>query len=165
MNSVGLWLVKTQTVGSAVSSVTVSSAFSADYENYKIVYSGGVSSTAAAALTLKLGASVTGYYSILSYAAFSSFTVPLSAGDNNSGSWGYTGYTGSNYTSLTVDLIGPFLAKPTSYQNSSWVAPSASGTSSGFHNVATSYSSFIIAPVAGTLTGGTIAVYGYKGTV
>ena len=36
LNKVGLWLVKTQAVGSGVSSVTVSSCFSADYDNYLV---------------------------------------------------------------------------------------------------------------------------------
>ncbi len=33
MNAVGLWLVKTQTVGTAVASVTVTDAFSSTYDN------------------------------------------------------------------------------------------------------------------------------------
>jgi len=33
MNAVGLWLVKTQTVGTAVSSVQVTGAFSSTYDN------------------------------------------------------------------------------------------------------------------------------------
>ena len=37
MNAVGLWLVKTQTIGSGVGSVAVTGAFSADYDNYKII--------------------------------------------------------------------------------------------------------------------------------
>jgi hypothetical protein len=61
MNAVGLWLVKTQTIGNAVSSVAVTNAFSTDYDNYKIIISGGASS-AQAFLTLQLGASATGYY-------------------------------------------------------------------------------------------------------
>ena len=47
MNSVGMWLVKTQTVGTAVSSVTVTGAFSADYDNYLILMSGGTGSDSA----------------------------------------------------------------------------------------------------------------------
>ena len=33
MNAVGLWLVKTQTVGTAVSSVSVTDVFSSNYDN------------------------------------------------------------------------------------------------------------------------------------
>jgi hypothetical protein len=60
MNAVGLWLVKTQTVGSAVPDVTVTDAFSADYDNYKILYTGGTASGAVGPLNMKLGSSTTG---------------------------------------------------------------------------------------------------------
>ena len=53
-NAVGLWLVKSQTIGTGVSSVTVTDAFSADYDSYKIVISGGVGS-ATAVLRTQLG--------------------------------------------------------------------------------------------------------------
>ena len=37
----GLVLIKTETIGTTVSSVTVTSAFSATYDNYKIIVAGG----------------------------------------------------------------------------------------------------------------------------
>jgi hypothetical protein len=40
----GLVYVASTTVGTGVSSVTVSSAFNSTYDNYKIIYSGGVGS-------------------------------------------------------------------------------------------------------------------------
>ena len=43
----GMRLVKKQTIGTAVSSVNVTNAFSATYENYLILISGGVASTTA----------------------------------------------------------------------------------------------------------------------
>lgn len=57
----GLALITAQTIGSAVSSVTVASAFSATYDAYKIVVTGGAGSTNQA-LTLTLGSASTGYY-------------------------------------------------------------------------------------------------------
>ena len=45
MNAVGMWLVKTQTIGTAVSSVQVTNAFSTNYRNYLILLDGGVGST------------------------------------------------------------------------------------------------------------------------
>ena len=50
----GLTLVKTQTVGSGVSSVTVTDAFSATFDNYEILMSGGTQ-TATTDVKLKLG--------------------------------------------------------------------------------------------------------------
>ena len=46
-SSGGLVLVKTQTIGTTVSSVEVTGAFSSTYDNYKIIVSGGAGSTAA----------------------------------------------------------------------------------------------------------------------
>jgi hypothetical protein len=40
----GLTLISTTTIGTTVSSITVSGAFSATYDNYKIVVSGGTGS-------------------------------------------------------------------------------------------------------------------------
>jgi hypothetical protein len=61
MNQIGLWLVKTQTIGTAVSSVTVTGAFTADYHSYLIRVIGGTASTSLT-LNLTLGSTVTGYY-------------------------------------------------------------------------------------------------------
>jgi hypothetical protein len=44
----------------------------------------------------------------------------------------------------------------------SYAAATVAGSSIGLHQVATSYSAFTITPTSGTLTGGTITVYGYR---
>ena len=151
----------TVTVGSAVSSVTVSGCFSSLYDNYKILYVGGTTS-ALTSLQMRLGASTTGYYSVVNYATFAATATPLSAGDNNAAQWTFVGYgTGSN-TQITTDLIGPFLSQWTSYGPASWAAQTVAGTSAGTHQVATSYTAFTIIPNTGTMTGGTIRVYGYR---
>jgi hypothetical protein len=60
--SSGMTLISTTTIGTTVSSVNVTSAFSATYDNYKIMISDGVASTTVV-LSIKLGATATGYYS------------------------------------------------------------------------------------------------------
>jgi hypothetical protein len=161
LNNGGLVYVTSQTIGTAVASVTVSNCFSSTYDNYKILYVGGTTS-ALASLQMRLGASTTGYYSIVNYADYATSTTPKSAGDNNAGQWTYVGYgTGSN-TQITTDLIGPFLSQWTAYGAASWAAQTVAGTSAGTHQVATSYTAFTIIPNAGTMTGGTITVYGYR---
>lgn len=157
----GLVYVKQQTVGNAVASVTVSDAFSATYDNYRIIYSGGVGSTLQT-LQMQLGASTTGYYSVVNYALYSALSTPASSGDNNNSFWTYMGYASANFTQASFDLINPFLARFTAYNASSWAAVTVAGTSSGLHQVATSYTSFNFYPNVGTLTGGTIYVYGYR---
>jgi hypothetical protein len=164
MNKVGLWLVKTQTIGSAVSSVTVSDAFSADYDNYKIIVSGGVGSTASTSVRLTLGASATAYYGNLSYYQYAVAATNY-AQDNNNTRFSFVANAGSSQFATSFDLLNPFLAKWTVIKDATWVANNAAGHYAGVHQVATSYSAFTFTPEAGTFTGGTIYVYGYKGTV
>jgi hypothetical protein len=160
MNAVGLWLVKSQVVGSGVSSVTVTGAFSADYDNYKIVYSGGVGSTDSNGV-LRLGASTTGYYGALGYNAYSGGAYSV-ATDNNSTLFSFVGYASANYAGASFDLLAPYLSKFTQIMVSGWTATTVSGSYTGLHQVATSYTDFTYAANGATLTGGTISVYGYK---
>ena len=61
LNNGGLVYVKSQTIGSAVSSINVTSAFDSTYDIYAITVTGGAGSTPAA-WTLRLGATATNYY-------------------------------------------------------------------------------------------------------
>ena len=159
----GLVLISSSTIGSTVSSVTVNNAFSATYDNYKIIVSGGVSS-ANCYLGLQLGSSVTQYYTFMIFgASFGSSTVSGNANSNitlfNTAGDGIA----SQSLFMNVDLLNPFLAKYTRYGSAmGFQSASGSGVTSGIHKVATSYTDFTMAPNTGTITGGTISVYGYK---
>ena len=157
MNAVGLWLVKSQTVGTGVSSVNVTAAFNADYDNYKIVLSGGVGSTSQA-IQLKLGASVTGYYGILTYVSYATGAT-TNVTTNNGTLWQYVGESSSAMQWVDLDLFNPFQAKNTIFGGS--YSGSVAGIVGGYHAVATSYTDFTLS-VAGNMTGGTISVYGYR---
>ena len=65
-----------------------------------------------------------------------------------------------------TDIYSPFLAARTSYTwNYSGIVSGANGfysTGGGFLDNATSYTAFTLTPSSGTITGGTIAVYGYN---
>jgi len=148
------------TIGNAVSSVTVSGAFSSLYDNYKIMISGGVGSTLST-LWLSLGASATGYSSGLFYVAYGA-TAAQAASDNGSVAFTYAGYATTGFLSFNLDVINPFLAKPTVFGPTNWAAGTVAGTSTGIHNISTSYSAFTITAASGTITGGTIRVYGYR---
>jgi hypothetical protein len=158
----GLTLVKTQTIGNAVGSVTVSDAFSATYDNYKISISGGVAS-ATSILKTTLGASAASYSgSTIYYSATGSSTSPGTPGGLSSTTDGYY-WSGSGTTNsliYNVEVQNPFLAKYTFFQGS-WYDISQGAFSFGAHSVATSYTAFTLTPNTGTLTGGTIRVYGY----
>ncbi len=160
MNSVGLWLVKSQAIGTGVSSVTVTGAFSADYDNYHIVISGGSGSAEANGL-FRLGASTTGYYGVLMYANYNSGAYQA-ATSNNSAQWDFVGYNSANFLGTSFDLLSPYATKYTQLMNAGWVPLTASGNFQGLHQVASSYTSFTWAPSSGTMTGGTISVYGYR---
>jgi hypothetical protein len=162
MNAVGLWLVKTQTVGTGVSSVTVTDAFSSTYDNYKVTLTGGVGSTGQS-IALTLGASATGYYSGSTGTNYGSDSLQYLR-DNNATSWQYAGGSFTNGNAMDVTLYNPGLASRTGIAiqgriDYRTVGANTQGT--GFHDSATAYTAFTLT-VTGTMTGGTIRVYGYR---
>jgi hypothetical protein len=158
-NPSGLVLVKSQTIGSAVSTVTVSDAFNANYDAYKITITGGTNSSNAD-ISMALGASTAGYYSQVSLVTYSG-AVTTNFSTNNGANWTRAGgCQNGEIIVFEMNLFNPFLAKFTYFSNSI-AFPANSGPGAGYHAVATSYSAFTIAPSAGTLTGGIIRVYGY----
>jgi hypothetical protein len=153
----------TVTVGAGNTSVTVTS-FSSTYNNYKIIYTGGLAS-ASSDLRLTLGASAASYYGNLIYARPNT-AAPAGVANNNGSFWQYGAGLGST-TNVVVsfDLYQPFQALRTGvFTQVVHIdgASSALGSFIGFHDVATSYSSFTITPSTGTVSGGTIRVYGYR---
>ena len=159
----GLTLVKTQTIGSAVATVEVTDAFSATYENYLITVSGGASS-ASTNMRMILGATTAGYYQSFVNAPYDGSATTVVA-TNNGAIWTYSGYTTANGINMAISLQSPQLAKQTyisaPYNNGTTTAGVGSGQSNGFLNNTTQYTAFTISPASGTLTGGTIRVYGY----
>ena len=158
----GLTLISATTIGTTVGSVTVSGAFSATYDAYKIIVSGGVASNDEK-IGLKLGASATGYYAGVTTTVYSTTAAAMDS-DNNATSWTRMGRGNTAGININVDVISPFLATRTTIfgQYVSFNTVSGSGMNSGFHNVATSFTDFTLTPAIGTLTGGTIRVYGYQ---
>jgi hypothetical protein len=154
----GLQLVTAQTIGTAVGSVTVSNCFSATYEAYKIIISGGVGSAANNAFSMRLGGSNTGYYYNMIYTQYNT-TLQSDAGSNQT-SWFNLGGIDTTSISLVMELNNPFLAKNTSF-STAVTRTGLAGPSQGLHAVATSYTGFTLTPDTGTVTGGTIRVYGY----
>ena len=162
MNSVGLWLVKTQTVGTAVLSETVTSAFSADYDNYLILLSGGTSS-AAASMGIEIGGAVNNYYGFMTYGDATTNTVQ-GAGRNSSSLMNWVGGSqgAGQAVHVSVQVINPFKALYTKFLNGVYQNSNVYGTMQGEHRVATSYTSFKLVPDSGTISNGTVYVYGYR---
>jgi hypothetical protein len=157
----GLTLIKSQTIGTTVGSVTVSDAFSATYDDYKIVISGGVNSVDTA-LLMTLGATATGYY----YRGFfGNYSTSTYNGDNAQNTTFWTvGLGSANTLSAEILVQQPFTAKNTTH------LASAARTATnglfiqygGYLANTTSYTAFTVTPQSGTMTGGTIRVYGLQ---
>jgi hypothetical protein len=158
----GLTLIKTQTIGSGVSSVNVTSAFSSTYDNYKIFVSGGVGS-GSLNLNLTLGATSTGYYKFETYMTFAANTI-TGAAASNAASWSSSAVASANSLCGDITLIGPNLAKTTHMSGQSTISATTSNINyvQGFLNNTTQYTDFTLTCASGTITGGTIKVYGYQ---
>lgn len=155
----GLVLVSSTTIGSAVSSVTVSNAFSSTYDNYKVLISGGVGSASTIELRLTFGATATNYYYATYSIAFATGTASTTAGNNTT----FIPAGGANTTSINsaMEIIAPNLAEQT-YVYAQSMINDAIGWQSGYLANTTAYTAFTLTTSTGTLTGGTIKVYGYK---
>jgi hypothetical protein len=159
MNAVGLWLIKSQTVGSAVASVTVTDAFSSTYDNYKIIMSGGVGSTTID-FSLRLGAAAANYYGALVYCNYSSSTANA-IGTNAGTNCTYIGGADGSFAQVDIEINAPNLAKATTVQGP-FQNNAAFGHSAYRLADTTQYTAFTIFCNLGTITGGTITVYGYR---
>jgi len=159
----GLTLIKSQTIGSAVSSVTVTDAFSSTYDNYLITLNGGTASNDTN-LRLTLGSTSAGYYGIGYYMFYGTATVSAIS-DANLGF--YTiGIGNTNTLQAECTLQNPNLAKRTVFVSNAVGASSTHNilNLSGFLDNNTTYTAFTLTSSNGaaSLTGGTIRVYGYQ---
>ena len=157
----GLTLIKTQTIGSAVAAVTVTDVFSSTYNNYKIIVTGGSASTSGNC-RLTLGATATGYYSTKMYVAYTSNTVSGLA-ESNIAYWGDIAYFSPNGIDGSIELRSPNLAARTHFSATTASSSTVSLylNQGGFIDNATQYTAFTLTTNTGTITGGTIRVYGY----
>jgi hypothetical protein len=164
-NYQGLFHIKTQTVGNAVSSVTVTGAFSSDFDNYLITLNGGTGSTAAS-IGIEIGGSTTGYYGFMNYGD-SATSTPLGAGRNNQAIFNWVGgcFGASQAAHVSVQVMNPFKTLYTKFANGTYQSAGLYGTMQGEHRVATSYTSFKLVPDSGTISGGSVRVYGYRNSL
>jgi hypothetical protein len=152
------------TVGSAVTSVVVNGAFSAAYDNYEILWTGGVmaSSSGDSQLNLFLTGSNVGYNNILRY---SNGTSALSAAQSNGTQWNWIGGGSTGSGLMQVKLFAPFLSVHTRMSSSAYNAwnNTAFGNCDGVHTVASSFTGFTVNVTGtGSMTGGTMRIYGYN---
>lgn len=158
----GLQLVKKQTIGTGVSSVTVTNAFSATYDNYKIIITGGVLGASTADLNLQL-TGITGsvYYTSLIYSNFGASTPLAATSNTTSNAW--AGAASTNGLFMNYDIANPFTST-TKFSSANFIngaTTATNGTSRGWINSTASATGFTVTCSSSSMTGGTIYVYGY----
>ena len=182
MNAVGMWRVTSCTVtssggtaatanggvisiGSGNTSVTVSDAFSADFNTYRIIISGSSAASTGMNIRLALGATATGYYTTLLFGTYGAGVVNATQSSQSNGNFfDWAGY--ANTTSLFGDitLINPQIAEHTIFE-SVFIQNGAGGIAGRTQGAlldTTAYTAFTITPSAGSFTSGNIRVYGYR---
>ena len=156
----GLVFVKSQTVGTAQNSVTVSDAFSATYDAYRIIYTGGTA-TSTGNIRFAFNGSPAGWYGNILFADFLGGS-PASIGASNLTIATFIGGAPGLCPQVMADIQNPFLTKP-SFASANYLDGSNAGRSQYYHSASTSYTGFILSANTGeTFTGGTITVYGYR---
>jgi hypothetical protein len=164
LNKVGLWLVKTQTVGSGVASVTVTGAFSSDYNNYFVTWTGGTGSVGGAQLRIAFNVDTANNY----YSNIITQTAGLAAvnGQAFGALVGFTvvGYVDTGDTSVSLTINNPNRTLNTNFYGSFNCLGGSSqvGTVGGWSIATGANTGFTLYPSSGTMTGGTIRVYGYR---
>ena len=156
----GLVFVKSQTIGSGVSSVTITNAFSSTYDNYLIQINGG-SATVDVVISLVMGATNTGYYQTYIYTNWNN-TVSADSAAGTGVRFTYAGSTGSIGHNMSCEILSPNLAKSTRVSSVAGSGTGYSGFFNGWLNNTTQYTDFTALVTSGTMTGGTITVYGYR---
>ena len=165
LNNGGLVFVKQVTVGTGVTTVNVTSCFSTEYDNYVVSYANITSANDGIAMLCKLLVGTTVNASNFDGNTF--YVVTAGAG----------GLTNATYTANAIAEIGSLTNV---YKNASIFEVKqpnlATGTMIEFRSVddnyyrfgafvlknATQYDGIQILPFNGSLTGGTITVYGYR---
>jgi hypothetical protein len=162
MDSIGLWLVKTVTVGSGVSAVDVTAAFSSTYDNYVISYSNVDASVNGAGFFFRFGtvaSPVTTNYKFGGFFSGYAGTV-INLLQSNPGYWEVGGTNTSNSSSV-FGVQGPNLAAHSTF-STQFARTDAAFVISGIQEATTQHTDFHLYPSSGTITGGTIRVYGYR---
>ena len=159
-SSSGLTLISSTTF-SSVATVTVSSAFSATYKNYKVLINNWTCASGTPTASIKLGSTTTNYVfsvGISSPTAFLDFANGSGTGTNIQLVYLHS----TNATQMSMEVLAPNLAQKTfvfsestNYQNTGFMAAQGSQTD------ATSFTAFTLLNDGPVNMSGTIEVYGY----
>jgi hypothetical protein len=161
---VGVQLVREQAVGSGVSSILVTSAFSSAFSTYKVVYEGGTLS-GDWQNSVRIGTATGPYYVGLQYLDYATNTMQSVTTSNNRTQINWIGGNkrASSGGRIVIDFMVyyPFENEYTFVTSSTYGTNTTVGNTQGVLADTTSYTSFTILADGGTMSGGTVRVYGY----
>lgn len=162
----GLELVKVQAVGSAVTSQECASCFTADFDSYRVVLNGIQPSTSNSfVISFGSGTPTTDHYSSMYYDRFDGAVTNTVRSNNTGIIYVALNEGGVISTACAFDIHSPFLAQKT-MTHGTYSGRGFFGWAGGLHNLSVSYSGFTLrTDGAGTMTGGTIRVYGYRNAI
>ena len=167
MNTIGMHLIKTQTIPNGAGTAVVTGAFSSDYDNYPIKLSGVASGNGGQSIAFRLNNSSGATYLIGGWFANFGSSAISGYGPAVGTSWTDIAALDTATNGATIELFTPFLTSRTTMACNS-VRTGASSNSwymmTGVDTSAVSNTGFTIFPVGAgtTFTGGTIRVYGYR---
>lgn len=164
MNAVGLWLVKSGTLTTATNT-EITSAFSADYRNYRLAFHLTALSAGSAVVQLRMGTTAgTDYYTVawgVDQLGNGASTIVNAGAQMNILDMANGFNIGGAFT---VDILGPQVAVRTSV-NGTFTSSDGAGFAAGFIggilNNTTAYTSFSLLVSTGTFSG-VYRLYGYK---
>jgi len=159
----GLVFVKEQAVGALpVVSVTVTNAFSAEYENYLITWSGGNMNVVADVGVQLQGLTVNGYFGSQYFDSYTGINGINRI--NNGTSWVRVGGGDAATAMLSIELFGPNLAKQTNMTFKAFTAGAFTTFGAGLQTSTAQSTGFIVfgSAAGNTMANGVIRVYGYR---
>jgi len=160
MNTVALVKVTSLEISSGASSHTVTDAFNATFGTYRIVVSNMETSSTSAYVQLTLGSATSNYRYTLNLDNYASLTTRR----DNAANYAEIAQGGVGpYVNATFDIGSPYATEYTNWfgfssdvGNFSWFGGSLVETNS--------HSSLTLTASTGTISAGTIVVYGYTST-
>ena len=180
LNAVGLWRVTPSAVsgsGVSLSGATVVltaatepyiTAFSADFEHYRIIATFTAMTGAVSALTMRMAngtspnTTAANYRNVGFEAGWGAATLSTIGNNGATAGWNVGRYNGSTqFSTFIVDLQNPFATKNTAY-NANFRDADIAGVQNGYLQVTTSYNAFNPRLNTGGAMTGTIEIYGYN---
>ena len=170
LNKIGSWLVNSTTIGSAVSTVNIDGCFTSDYRNYLVVVTGANAS----ANNLLQGNWRSGGVNLAGAGTYQYACTRFDATATafNFGSTGNTFFeTGINlFAGVTTNGFAMYVYNPQSTSFETTASLTGTGVISGPSTVSTAIrlavtttvTGFQLRTSAGTITGGSIRVYGLR---